>query len=64
MSIDDDGFRRDEDLLRRALHAEADDVLPSLDALSDHRAGVLPGRRYGGALSCSAWPLRRSLPSR
>ena len=37
MSIDDDGFRRDEDLLRRALHAEADDVLPSLDALSNIR---------------------------
>jgi hypothetical protein len=37
MSTDDDRFRRDEDLLRRALHAEADDALPSLDALSNIR---------------------------
>ncbi|HET6920571.1 MAG TPA: Gmad2 immunoglobulin-like domain-containing protein [Jiangellaceae bacterium] len=34
MSVDDERFRRDEDLLRRALREEADEVLPSLDALS------------------------------
>jgi spore germination protein GerM len=34
MSIDDERFRRDEELLRRALHEQADDVLPSVDALS------------------------------
>ncbi len=37
MSIDDERFRRDEELLRRALHEQADDVLPSLDALSNIR---------------------------
>jgi hypothetical protein len=34
MSADDERFRHDEDLLRRALREEADQVLPSLDALS------------------------------
>jgi Immunoglobulin-like domain of bacterial spore germination/Sporulation and spore germination len=34
MSGDDDRFRRDEEVLRRALREEADGVLPSLDALS------------------------------
>jgi spore germination protein GerM len=34
MSVDDERFRRDEELLRRALREEADEVLPSLDALS------------------------------
>ncbi len=34
MSVDDERFRRDEELLRQALHQEADGVLPSLDALS------------------------------
>ena len=37
MSVDDERFRRDEELLRRALHEQADDVLPSLDALSNIR---------------------------
>jgi hypothetical protein len=34
MSVDDERFRRDEELLRRALREEADTLLPSLDALS------------------------------
>jgi Immunoglobulin-like domain of bacterial spore germination/Sporulation and spore germination len=34
---DDERARRDEELLRRALHQEADQVLPSLDALSSIR---------------------------
>jgi Immunoglobulin-like domain of bacterial spore germination/Sporulation and spore germination len=37
MSVDDERFRRDEELLRQALHEQADDVLPSLDALSNIR---------------------------
>ena len=34
MSVDDERYRRDEELLRQALREEADQVLPSLDALS------------------------------
>jgi Immunoglobulin-like domain of bacterial spore germination/Sporulation and spore germination len=34
MSVDDERFRRDEELLRQALREEADGVLPSIDALS------------------------------
>ena len=34
---DDEQFRRDEEALRRALHQEVDQVLPSLDALSQIR---------------------------
>jgi hypothetical protein len=34
MSVDDERFRRDEELLRQALREEANGVLPSIDALS------------------------------